>query len=150
MSSIIVPESDSSSGLLKFAFPSPKARTVTSRFGMRMHPTKNVMSMHNGIDLADSGCENTSVVSVANGIIVDVGYDTSRGKNVKIKHTIDGKLYITNYYHLNRIDVNENETVTRGQQIGLIGKTGQGTGAHLHFEVRPNGGNAVDPYPYIF
>ena len=39
--------------------------------------------------------------------------------------------------HLSRIDVQEGQTVKRGQRIGRMGSTGKSTGAHLHISVVP-------------
>ena len=41
--------------------------------------------------------------------------------------------------------VNVGDRVSAGQQISVIGNEGQSTGPHLHFEVHPGGGAAVDP-----
>jgi murein DD-endopeptidase MepM/ murein hydrolase activator NlpD len=38
--------------------------------------------------------------------------------------------------------------VSAGQQIASVGSTGNSTGCHLHFEVRPNG-TAIDPAPFM-
>ena len=46
--------------------------------------------------------------------------------------------------HLSRIDVAEDQTVTRGDILGLVGATGRVTGPHLHWSVSMNG-NRVDP-----
>ena len=58
------------------------------------------------------------------------------GKTIVINH---GYGLQTRYAHLAEIKVRQNQTVTRGEIIGLIGSTGYSTGPHLHYEVIRNG-----------
>jgi murein DD-endopeptidase MepM/ murein hydrolase activator NlpD len=55
-------------------------------------------------------------------------------------------MHLYRYAHLSRIIINQGDSVTPGQLIGLVGSTGKSTGPHLHFEVHvlPNGGT-IDP-----
>ena len=54
----------------------------------------------------------------------------------------------TVYLHCSKLLVSTGQTVSRGQQIGLVGSTGNSTGPHLHFGVRKNG-SYVSPWDYL-
>lgn len=112
----------------------PVEGAVTSEYGYRIHPITGKNSMHGGIDIkADSG---TAIKSVFFGKISKKGYSNSYGYYVIIKHS-DG--FETLYAHCSKILVEEGDEVEKGDEIALVGNTGQSTGPHLHFEIRIGG-----------
>lgn len=88
----------------------------------------------NGVDLgAPAG---TPVYAAAGGVVIVSrvgGWNGGYGNYVVIRHSNGTQ---TLYSHLLRDNVSVGETVSRGQVIGSVGKTGEATGNHLHFEVR--------------
>jgi murein DD-endopeptidase MepM/ murein hydrolase activator NlpD len=82
-------------------------------------------------------------VAVANGTITKTG-DAGAYGNQTVQTLEDGTEIW--YCHQTDIGVSPGDKVTSGQQIGTVGSTGNSTGPHLHLEVRPGGGDPVDPY----
>lgn len=95
---------------------------------------------HTGVDLATTS--GTPVVSVAAGTVTSAGDAGAYGMRVEVAH-LDGTQ--TSYSHLSRIDVVEGQSVEGGTALGAVGSTGNSTGPHLHLELQPPGGVAVDP-----
>ena len=98
-------------------------------------------SDHTGLDMATAS--GTPIVAVANGTITETGSAGAYG-NQTIQTLEDGTEIW--YCHQTDIGVSPGDTVSAGQQIGTVGSTGNSTGPHLHLEVRPGGGDPVDPY----
>jgi murein DD-endopeptidase MepM/ murein hydrolase activator NlpD len=65
---------------------------------------------------------------------------------VKIRYW-DGT--VTFYAHMSSLSVTEGESVVPGQVVGHSGNTGHSTGPHLHLEVHPDGGAAINPVPWL-
>jgi murein DD-endopeptidase MepM/ murein hydrolase activator NlpD len=80
--------------------------------------------------------EGKSVFSAGNGRVVLAANLFYSGNAVFIDH---GNGLITEYFHLKSYTVKPDQTVTKGQKIGLVGETGRVTGPHLHFGVRWHG-----------
>ena len=59
--------------------------------------------------------------------------------------------YISEYWHLSRVDVQQDEKVTRdvNNPIGVVGDTGKSEGIHLHFQVTNPSGKVVDPFGWL-
>lgn len=115
---------------------------VTSRFGMRRHPTLGGGRMHSGVDLAAP--TGSPVVAAADGVVAYADWKGSYGLLVTLRHASG---FETRFAHLSRVLVSPGQQVVRGQLLGLVGSTGRSTGAHLHYEVRQNG-MAVDPLAF--
>lgn len=95
---------------------------------------------HTGLDMA--GPSGSTIVSVARGIVKSAGYNGGCGNRVVVTLQDGTDVW---YCHQSRIAVSVGEQVDPGQIIGFTGSTGNVTGPHLHLEVHPGGGAAVDP-----
>ncbi len=110
---------------------------VSSGFGIRNG------AMHSGVDIAAP--VGTPVLAADSGTVIFSGTLHGYGNTVIIRHDDE---YATVYGHNSRNLVVEGARVSRGQEIGEIGRTGHTTGANLHFEVRHDN-LAQDPLAYL-
>jgi murein DD-endopeptidase MepM/ murein hydrolase activator NlpD len=100
---------------------------------------------HPAIDIA--GWVGSPVTAADGGYVVLAGggWNGGYGNHVIIDH---GNGFTTLYAHLNSIFVSPGMTVSKGQQLGTMGNTGNSTGPHLHLEVR-YGGVPYNPSNYL-
>ncbi len=97
---------------------------------------------HTGLDFAAP--EGTPIKSVAGGVVTTAGYSADAGwaGNLVVVELEDGSEIW--HAHQSSVAVSVGETVAPGQTVGLVGSTGNSSGAHLHLEVQV-GGEPVDP-----
>ncbi len=126
-------------GETTIGFSWPATGTLTSRFGRRWG------RMHKGIDIA--GPVGTPINAAADGTVIVAGWSSGGyGNLVEVRHS-DGTT--TRYGHNSRLSVSAGQIVRQGQQVAEMGSTGHSTGSHLHFEIRPSGGDAVNPIAHL-
>ncbi len=114
---------------------------LTARFGQRSGLWSTV---HTGLDFA--GPSGSTIVSVAAGVVKSTGYEGAYGNRTVITLRDGTDIW---YCHQSRIAVKVGQAVGPGEVIGYTGSTGNVTGPHLHLEVHPGGGAAVDPEPAL-
>ncbi len=118
--------------------------TLTSPFGMRIHPIHGTWKMHNGVDM--SCAQGTPIYAAKSGKVTTTSYQAGgAGYYVSINH---GDGFSSVYMHMTHYIVSPGQYVTAGQVIGYVGSTGGSTGPHLHFGISYNG-TYVNPMNYI-
>ncbi|ATL83586.1 M23 family peptidase [Streptomyces malaysiensis subsp. malaysiensis] len=102
----------------------------------------NWMSVHTGIDFPVS--YGTPVMAATDGTVTTQWNDAYG--NMVVLTSPDGTE--TWYCHLSSAKIRSG-TVKAGDTIAYSGNSGNSTGPHLHFEVHPGGGAAIDPLPWL-
>ena len=110
----------------------------TSGFGFRWG------RMHQGDDLAAP--VGTPLLAMSEGVVISAGYEGGYGNKVEVRYW-DGTVSV--YAHMDSIDVAVGQQVGSGVRVGASGNTGRSTGPHLHLEIHPDGGEAVDPSVWL-
>lgn len=126
-----------------FTWPVPGFTTLTSLYGMRVHPITGAYKLHTGIDIGAP--RGSTFVAAANGIVSKATFNTAYGNMVIIDH---GGGVQTLYAHGDEILVQLGQAVSSGTPILKVGSTGYSTGPHAHFEIRING-ETVNPLTFF-
>ncbi|MEI5524106.1 M23 family metallopeptidase [Streptomyces brasiliscabiei] len=124
----------------------PKFALPVARHGLSAYYGQsgvNWMSLHTGIDFPVT--YGTPVMAATDGT-VRTQWNSAYG-NMVIVTAKDGTE--TWYCHLSTYKVASGTTVKAGDTIAYSGNSGNSTGPHLHFEVHPAGGSAIDPLPWL-
>jgi murein DD-endopeptidase MepM/ murein hydrolase activator NlpD len=122
--------------------PVDPPHVVTNSFGA---PRGGGTRRHQGNDImADMGIP---LRAVNDGTVTRV---SNHGLGGLAFYLWDGS---TEYYyaHLSKVAVSAGQHVSAGQLVGNNGDSGNAKGGapHLHFEIHPGGGSAIDPYPSL-
>ncbi|MFN7958256.1 MAG: M23 family metallopeptidase [Holophagaceae bacterium] len=112
----------------------PRMRTKTVRVKNQRKKRVRYKGRHRGVDL--TAPIGTSVFAAMDGQVVLSGKHKQYGNYVVIEH---GNGVATLYAHHRLNLVQAGEIVRRGQKIAEVGRTGNSTGPHLHFELKIDG-----------
>jgi murein DD-endopeptidase MepM/ murein hydrolase activator NlpD len=128
----------------------PTAGYLSSGYGLRVSPFSRgneagdgLLGYHTGIDI--SNVIDTPIQATADGEVMEAGWMDRYGWGVRVRHT---SVQETLYAHLNHVSVKAGQKVSRGAILGTMGRSGNATGVHLHYEVRLNG-RPTNPQPYL-
>ncbi len=113
-----------------------KVVRISSKFGYRKkHPVHGYGAMHKGVDFAAP--VGTPIYSAGKGTVNFIGWKSGYGRIIIIKH---GNGIATAYAHASKFAKNlkKGSKVRQGQIVAFVGKSGNVTGPHLHYEVRVN------------
>ena len=116
---------------------------VVYQFGTAAGPNNTRIPWH-GIGIAAP--QGTPVRAIASGTVSLAGRLGTYLTSVLLDH---GGGYYSFYGYLNDAAVSKGERVLKGQVIGHVGGEASDRGPHLHFEIRGQGGIALDPVNWL-
>lgn len=111
------------------------------------HDARSGGRLHEGVDIIANG--GNYLYAANDGVISKITVDHWLSGNA-LRLTMDNGSYFY-YGHLREFapGIAVGTRVSAGQIIGTVGDTGETTVNHLHFEIHPGGGDAVNPYPFV-
>ena len=116
----------------------PVGGPVVSGFGWRWG------RMHQGDDFGTP--VGTPLAAMSSGKVTFAGWQGGYGNKIEITYW-DGTVSV--FGHMSQIATSVGQSVAPGDIVGYSGNTGHSTGPHLHLEIHPGGGDAIDPAPWL-
>ena len=136
-----------------YPFAGGQEITITSGYGWREHPIRGGRRWHAGIDIVALG--DPRVLTPQGGTVEYVDWVQGYGLTAIVRTPSGHK---EQFAHLDEVHVGAGETILPGGTVGIMGNTGDSTGAHLDFAVYRPGmpildGNyqetTMDPLVYL-
>ena len=121
----------------------PVSGPITSGFEYRKNPLTGQREFHLALDIA--ALEGTEIAAFADGVVRYIGESDEFGLYFMIDHPNGVSTF---YAHCSKLYVRKGDTVSCGQTVALVGRTGNVTGAHLHFTLLKDN-IRLDPAHYV-
>lgn len=129
---------------------------ISSGYGKRISPITGKEEFHTGIDLVKEHQGNINAFVAGKVVHAKMAVKfTGLGGFGNTVCIVDKNNHLHMYAHLDSIRCAEGQEVTKGQNIGTQGNTGQSAGSHLHYEIRSKTnptygwGFHIDPIAYL-
>ncbi len=109
---------------------------LTSLYGYRINPITHKKAFHNGVDI--NGYEGQKIYAMLNGVVIDKYYVKDYGNVLIYEGVVFDKKIKVFMAHLEKSHVNIGDEVVVGEEIAIVGNTGNSTGTHLHLAIYCN------------
>ena len=116
---------------------------ILNPFGESISSLTGRKEVNHGVDI--SGFPGSEIYATAPGEIYETGFDESIGYYVKVAHKYTWK---TIYSNLDRLAVQKNQKISKGDVIGYLGKTVGSPVYYLHYEIHV-GTQAINPISFL-
>ncbi len=116
---------------------------IISRFGNRNSPYTFRPEYHAGIDI--EAFPGSEIRATAPGKVEDIFWDSNLGLTVTVRHKYG---FTTHYSHCERVTVEKDQKISKGEVVGYVGRTGKTTRYMCYYQIKI-GTEFVDPIPYL-
>lgn len=126
-------------------FPVAGPATYTDDWGaLRVGPT---LHTHEGTDIMAAA--GTPIIASADGVVTGLAINDRMGGTSLRLTAGDGSFFVYGFLDRFAPALTEGKGVSSGDVLGFVGSASEGKAPHLHYEIHPSGGAAVNPVPYL-